>query len=44
MWSLHVSLVVKRIADILQSYLLLWGVTLIVMLEDDAAMLALMFC
>lgn len=44
MLPLHVSLVVKRLADILQSYLLLCGVALIVMFEDDAAMLAFIFC
>ncbi|MDB5821309.1 MAG: hypothetical protein JWR21_13 [Herminiimonas sp.] len=35
---------VKRLAVILQTRLLLWMVTLLVMLEDDAAMLAFIFC
>jgi hypothetical protein len=35
---------VQRLAVILQTRLLLWMVTLLVMLEDDAAMLAFMFC
>jgi hypothetical protein len=35
---------VKRLVDSLRSYLLLHSLTLMVMLEDDAAMLAFMFC
>lgn len=35
---------VRRLASATQSRLLLWSVTLLVMLEDDAAMLAFLFC
>ena len=35
---------VQRLAVILQTHMLFWSVTLLVMLEDDAAMLAFMFC
>lgn len=35
---------VRRLASAMQSRLLLWSVTLLVMLEDDAAMLAFLFC
>jgi hypothetical protein len=35
---------VKRLAAFLQTRLMFWIVTLLVMLEDDAAMLAFLFC
>lgn len=35
---------VKRLASAMQTRLILWSVTLLVMLEDDAAMLAFIFC
>lgn len=37
----------KKIADLMartQAALMMWSVTLLIMLEDDAAMLAFMFC
>lgn len=35
---------VKRLASAVQSRLIFWSVTLLIMLEDDAAMLAFIFC